>query len=158
MKIIIDTNLWISFLIGKRLAALNALLKNSNLTVFVCDELLKEIEDISSKQKIRKYVGEKDITDTLKVIHKYCERTTIHKIAVSPIRDAKDLYLLSLADTIQADYILTGDKDLLTHIKVYSLQDKLLKETFGKEVDLSEYTKGMYLLEVDGKMFKVVRE
>lgn len=29
------------------------------------------------------------------------------------IRDAKDLYLLSLAETVHADYILTGDKDLL---------------------------------------------
>ena len=28
--------------------------------------------------------------------------------AQSSIRDAKDLYLLSLAETIQADYILTG--------------------------------------------------
>ena len=29
------------------------------------------------------------------------------------IRDKKDLYLLSLADTIKANYIVTGDKDLL---------------------------------------------
>ena len=27
--------------------------------------------------------------------------------------NAKDLYLLSLAETVHADYILTGDKDLL---------------------------------------------
>ena len=33
--------------------------------------------------------------------------------AKSSIRDVKDLYLLSFAETIQADYILTGDKDLL---------------------------------------------
>ena len=30
------------------------------------------------------------------------------------MRDANDLYLLSLAETISADFILTGDKDLLT--------------------------------------------
>ena len=29
------------------------------------------------------------------------------------MRDVKDLYLLSLADTIPADYIISGDKDLL---------------------------------------------
>ena len=29
------------------------------------------------------------------------------------VRDAKDLYLLSLAETVKANYILTGDKDLL---------------------------------------------
>ena len=63
MKIIIDTNLWISFLIGKRLAVLNSLLTNSHLSVFVCDELLKEIETTSSKQKIRKYISDDDVID-----------------------------------------------------------------------------------------------
>ena len=28
------------------------------------------------------------------------------------IRDSKDLYLLSFADSIEADYIISGDKDL----------------------------------------------
>jgi len=114
MKIIIDTNLWISFLIGRRLSALNSLLTNPDLTFFVCDELLEEIQNISSKQKIRKYVGEDDIIDTIKIINRFCKYTIINKKAISPVRDIKDLYLLSLADTIQADYILTGDMDLLT--------------------------------------------
>lgn len=42
-----------------------------------------------------------------------CLYESIQTQAVSEIRDAKDLYLLSLADTIHAEYILTGDKDLL---------------------------------------------
>ena len=114
MKIIIDTNLWISFLIGKRLSVLKSLLTNSNLTFFVCNELLEEIQNISSKQKIRKYVNTNDVIDTFEIINTFCKNVVIDKIAVSPIRDTKDLYLLSLADAIQADYILTGDKDLLT--------------------------------------------
>jgi putative PIN family toxin of toxin-antitoxin system len=114
MKIIIDTNLWISFLIGKRLSVLKALLTHSNLSFFVCDEILNEIQNISSKQKIRKYVGIDDIIDTLEIINNFCKYTVITKKAISPVRDANDLYLLSLADTIQADFILTGDKDLLT--------------------------------------------
>ena len=113
MKIIIDTNLWISFLIGKRLAVLSSLLTNSHVSVFVCDELLKEIATTSSKQKIRKYVGDDDIIDTFRIIKKYCKHVTINKTAVSPVRDVKDLYLLSLADIVKADYILTGDNDLL---------------------------------------------
>ena len=113
MKVIIDTNLWISFLIGKRLAVLSSLLTNPHLSVFVCDELLKEIETTSSKQKIRKYVGDDDVIDTFRIIKKYCKHVIINETAVSPVRDMKDLYLLSLADMVQADYILTGDKDLL---------------------------------------------
>ena len=114
MKIIIDTNLWISFLIGKRLSVLKSLLTHSNLTFFVCDEILNEIQNISSKQKIRKYVDIDDVIDTLEIINNFCQYAIITKKAVSPVRDANDLYLFSLSDTIDANYILTGDKDLLT--------------------------------------------
>jgi putative PIN family toxin of toxin-antitoxin system len=114
MRIIIDTNLWISFLIGKRLSVLSSLLTNSNLTFFVCSELLEEIRNISSKQKIRKYIGNDDIIYTFRVIDAFCQYVVINKTTISPVRDTKDLYLLSLADTVQADYLLTGDKDLLT--------------------------------------------
>jgi putative PIN family toxin of toxin-antitoxin system len=113
MKIIIDTNLWISFLIGKRLSSLKSLLTKSGLIIFVCDELLKEISEISSKPKIRKYIGDEDVADTFNLINKFCRNIIILKDAVSPVRDIKDLYLLSLADTVNADYIITGDKDLL---------------------------------------------
>jgi putative PIN family toxin of toxin-antitoxin system len=114
MKVIIDTNLWISFLIGKRLYILKSLLTNPHLTFYVCDKLLEEIQHISSKQKIRKYVGDNDVKDTFVLIGRFCEFAVIRQEAVSPVRDIADLYLLSLADTVQADYIITGDKDLLT--------------------------------------------
>ena len=114
MKIIVDTNLWISFIIGKRLSVLKSLLSNSEMTLYVCDELLEEIQDISSKQKIRKYVDEHSIIDTFRIINEFCKYAVIDKKATSPVRDTKDLYLLSLAETIRADYILTGDKDLLS--------------------------------------------
>jgi putative PIN family toxin of toxin-antitoxin system len=113
MKVIIDTNLWISFLIGKRLSVLKSLLTNSALTVFVCDKLLEEIRHISSKQKIRKYVDDDDVKDTFIIIDRFCKSAVIQQEVVSPVRDINDLYLLSLADAVQADYIITGDKDLL---------------------------------------------
>ncbi len=113
MKIIVDTNLWISFLIGKRLSLLKKLLTNPNITVYVCDELILEFKDVSQREKIRKYISEQDVWDTLKIMDAYCQFIQIKTKAQSSIRDAKDLYLLSLAETIQADYILTGDKDLL---------------------------------------------
>ena len=65
------------------------------------------------RPKLKKYIGEKDVLDTLELMSLYCFCVDIEKPAVSPIRDVKDLYLLSLADTIPADYIISGDKDLL---------------------------------------------
>ena len=43
-------------------------------------------------------------------------------------------------------------------VKLYSLQGVLLQQTFGNQVDLSSYSSGMYLLQVDGKMTKVIKE
>jgi len=124
-KIIIDTNLWISFLIGKRLSTLKLLLSNSEFTVFICNELLVEIQNISVKQKIRKYINSDDVNDLFDIIDKCCQYIVIRQRAVSSaLRDIDDLYLLSLADTVNADYILTGDKDLLT-LKTHN-QTKIL--------------------------------
>ena len=50
MKIIVDTNLWISFLIGKRLSLLKKLLTNSDITGYVWDEWIQEFEDGSERE------------------------------------------------------------------------------------------------------------
>ncbi|MCL2417481.1 MAG: putative toxin-antitoxin system toxin component, PIN family [Bacteroidales bacterium] len=114
MKIIIDTNLWVSFLIGKKTSVLESLLSNANLTIYVCDNLLDEFKRVVEKPKIQKYIPEEDIVATLELIVMFCTHATLNKTAVSPVRDVNDLYLLSLAETVSADFILTGDKDLLT--------------------------------------------
>ena len=79
---------------------------------------------MGQRGKIRKYIFEQDIWDTLKIMDAYCHFVSIKTKAQSPIRDAKDLYLLSLAETVHADYILTGDKDLLV-LKAH-LQTRIL--------------------------------
>lgn len=114
MKIIVDTNLWISFLIGKRTDSLRQLLLRDDIIVYVCQELIDEFISVVSRPKIQKYISSEDIDLTLDLMYSYCQNSLIQRNAQSPVRDAKDLYLLSLAETVSADYILTGDKDLLT--------------------------------------------
>ena len=87
---------------------------NPEIIIYVCDELLDEFTDVSSRLKIRIYITDKDIMETLRLIDQYCFHASIAMKAISSIRDEKDLYLLSLADTIFADFILTGDKHLLS--------------------------------------------
>ena len=113
-KIIIDTNLWISLLIGKRLSEMRTLCNNATITVYFCEELLAEFLRIAYSNKIKKYTTDERIKETVNLIRTYCVNIFIRNTAISPeLRDTKDLYLLSLADTVQADYIITGDKDLL---------------------------------------------
>ena len=113
MRIIIDTNLWISFMLGRKIVTMRTLLTHPSLEIYVCRELLDEFYDVSSREKIRKYIRPEDLDDTLKLIHLYGKYVVIQTKSKSEIRDKKDLYLLSLADTIKANYIVTGDKDLL---------------------------------------------
>ena len=114
MNVIIDTNLWISFLIGKKLSVMQKLLTTPVIKIYVCNELLDEFSDVSSRMKIQKYITDGDVRETYKLMDRYCSFASIDKKAVSSVRDKKDLYLLSLAETVSADFILTGDKDLLT--------------------------------------------
>jgi len=114
MKIILDTNIWISFLIGHRLPEIRMIITDERFEVFVCPQLMGEIIDVASRDKIRRYIPSTDISDLLRIIRAFCYSVEIEEDAVSEIRDPKDLYLLSLAETIDAFYIVSGDADLTT--------------------------------------------
>ena len=126
MKVIIDTNLWISFLIGHQTQLVRRMLTDLRFDVYVCSRLIEEIRDVASRDKIRKYVSESDLDDLLAIINAYCQFATIEaEVAPTAIRDPKDLYLLALADTIGADYIVSGDADL-TDLGQYN-QTRIIK-------------------------------
>jgi putative PIN family toxin of toxin-antitoxin system len=114
-RIIIDTNLWISLLIGKRLSELYTLCNSDKVEIYICGELEAEFTRIASRAKIRKYVTEERINKTLDLMKTSCISSSIKRDAVSPdLRDVNDLYLIALSETVKADFILTGDKDLLS--------------------------------------------
>ena len=112
-KVIIDTNLWISFLLGHQVQFVRQILTDWRFEVYVCARLIEEILDVANRDKIRKHLSPADLDDMLAIIHAYCQFATIEAdVALSAVRDPKDLYLLALADTIGADYIVSGDADL----------------------------------------------
>lgn len=125
-KIIIDTNLWISFAIGKRTVLLSQVLEHPDVSVYVCDELLAEINNVLDRPKLSKYIKQEDKELLRRLINTYCHHFTITHTSELPIRDVKDLYLLSLAESIPADIIVSGDADLLVldgacHFKIMTL-------------------------------------
>ena len=112
MRIILDTNIWISFLLGRRLSEIRRIVTDVRFDVVVCPQLIGEIIDVSSRDKIRKHVSSTDVSNLLRIIRAFCHFVEIEIEAVSDIRDSKDLYLLSLAETVDALYIVSGDTDL----------------------------------------------
>ena len=113
MKIILDSNIWISFLIGHQTEWMKRILTDFRFDVYVCNELLDEINDVVSRPKIQSHVNDDDLEDFFRVIYAFCHLAKIEAKTESDIRDPKDLYLLSFAESIGADYIVSGDADLI---------------------------------------------
>lgn len=112
-KVIIDTNLWISFLLGHQVQFVRRVLTDMRFEVYVCARLIKEIRDVASRDKICKHLGSNDLDDLLAILNAFCQFVVIEsEVSPTAVRDPKDLYLLALADTIGADYIVSGDADL----------------------------------------------
>ena len=87
-------------------------LTNEHIDVYVCPQLIREIREVAGRPKIQDRIGEGDLEQLFRLIKAYCINTTIFQQAVVSIRDSKDLYLLSFAESVEADYIVSGDKDL----------------------------------------------
>lgn len=112
MKVLFDTNLWISFMIGKRLSSLAGVLNRQDVEVYVSEQLLDEIRTVISRPKFNKLISKETRYYFFEMVYDVCQVTGITVQADSPIRDIKDLYLLSMAESIPVDFIVSGDKDL----------------------------------------------
>ena len=94
---------------------MRSLCNSDMVEVYICDELIEEFIRIVSQEKISKYTSDERVMQTMNLMKASCVLNNISKNAVSPrLRDMNDLYLLAFADTVNADFILTGDKDLLS--------------------------------------------
>ena len=83
------------------------------------DELLKLQDRVSV---IQSRINETDVEQLFRLIKVYCKTAEIQQHAITHIRDIKDVYLLSLSQTIKADYIITGDNDLIVLEKYKNTQ------------------------------------
>jgi putative PIN family toxin of toxin-antitoxin system len=116
-KIIIDTNIWISFLIGKELQDLKDLIASEKVKVITTDQLINEIKLVTSRDKLKKYFNQDKVSDLISLLDILADKVKIKKID-KICRDPKDDFILALSKESRANYLITGDKDLLD-IKVY---------------------------------------
>ncbi len=112
MRILFDTNLWISFMIGRRLASLREVLYRHDVEVYVSEQELDEIRNVIERPKFDKLISQETRYYFFEMVYDVCLFTDITVDAISPIRDPKDLYLLSMAESVPVDYIVSGDSDL----------------------------------------------
>jgi len=129
MRLILDTNLWISFLISSKYEKLDEVLFNQKCKLLFSQELLEEFVAVAKRPKLRIYISRNELEDILETIDEVAEFVNVTS-KISECRDPKDNFLLSLAVDGKADYLLTGDKDLLVLKKIGDTEIKTMSEFF----------------------------
>lgn len=99
-------------MIGKRLSSLADVLCRHDVEVYICEQQLDEIRTVIAREKFNRLISAETRYYFFEMIYDVCRVTDITVEAKSDIRDPKDLYLLSLAESVPVDYIVSGDKDL----------------------------------------------
>lgn len=88
------------------------LFDTTQYTIITTQQLFDELIEVTNRDKIKKYFPEKDVKELLILL-----KTISSKVQISPKhfinRDPKDNFLLDLIDISKADYLITGDKDLI---------------------------------------------
>ena len=132
-RIIIDTNLWLSFLITKDYSRLDKILSDRLVTLLYSQQLIDEFTESAQRPKFKKYFPPFDLQELLLAMSRRAYFIDV-SVMVEVCRDPKDNFLLALAKDGKASQPITRDKDLL-----------VLKK-FGKTIIL---TLTQYLLTLD---------
>ena len=131
-KVIIDTNLWISFLIGKELQNLKDIIVTEKIRLVMTDQLVNEIKFVTALPKLQKYFNQEKVNELISLLDIFSDKIKIKKIE-KRCRDPKDDFLLALCKESKANYLVTGDSDLLA-IRVYGRTEILTVNKFKEKI------------------------
>ncbi|MEO6329503.1 MAG: putative toxin-antitoxin system toxin component, PIN family [Ginsengibacter sp.] len=119
-KIIIDTNVWISYFINARADYLVNWIIENDITVFTSGKLVTEIKDVLSRPKFKKQFPY-PVSDFVNLHLQVCILIKIsEKFTNAP--DPDDNFLFDLALKANAEFLITSDKLLLSYATEFDLE------------------------------------
>ena len=112
IKVVFDTNIWISFILSGKRSLIRDLILDKRLDIYASEELAEELFGTLENQKFKNIIGNLLIT-SLKTLFYESVVFVVPKRKIKICRDPKDDFLLALAMEAKSDYLITGDHDLL---------------------------------------------
>jgi putative PIN family toxin of toxin-antitoxin system len=127
-RVILDTNWYVSATINKNSRRLlYRLLTDKSLTILYSKEILKEYKQVIARNKFKNIIKPQQVTRFMNLVTLTIENIEI-KADLEGSRDPNDNFLLSLSLDSKADYLITGDKDLLILRKTGTTQITTLSD------------------------------
>lgn len=135
--IVVDTNVFISFIISgkeprKTVVDLLEYIFEHSVLLF-SKETLEELENTITKSKFEKYFSKDDAEKFMTSI-KFLSTLVLIKEKVNESRDSGDNKILDVAINGNADFIITGDEDLLVLNELRGIKILSPKVVFENEI------------------------
>jgi len=114
LRCVFDTNVLVSALLlpaSRPRQALDRAFRSGQ--VLLSFEALTELYEVLNRKQFRRYVSEEDVRTFIAALARETEWVQVD-IEILVCRDPEDNKFLELAVTGRADYIVSGDNDLLT--------------------------------------------
>ncbi len=112
MKILIDTNIWISVFINNDFQYFVKKILENDVRIISSARQIEEISKVLAKPKLTDFIDRNLISEFLMLFLKSVEIVESN-VTINACRDAKDNFILEAAVSGKADFILTEDQDLL---------------------------------------------
>ncbi|HUW23023.1 MAG TPA: putative toxin-antitoxin system toxin component, PIN family [bacterium] len=113
LKVVIDTNIFISSLLGGRtVKSISQYFEERKFVLILSEFIIKEIKEVLTSKELGN-ISIRDVEDLFKTIDINAEFVK-PSIKVDICRDLEDNKILETALEGKADFIVSGDKDLLS--------------------------------------------
>ena len=113
LRVVADTNVLISALIGKRTLVFLDKLKDNQFILIFSEKTFEELILVLKRPKFTKYVTKNDL-DIFRTLLSYHSQIITTTERVTECRDQKDNIFLETALAASVDFIVSGDSDLLS--------------------------------------------
>ena len=121
IRIVIDANIFISYLLNVNdrsgtIVRIFESISSDRFQLVRSDRLTAELRtSVEHKPKLRNRISNEDLDELISLIEEV-SISSYHDPGAKPLqilRDSKDNYLLEMANNADADYLVSGDRDLL---------------------------------------------
>ena len=114
LRVVVDANIWISALLNSRKAlAVVSLLEHDQFELICADALIDELADVLTRPKFSSRINHSRRETLFELIREKARFVALPEVIDEICRDPKDDVYIVCAVVAQAEYLVSGDKDLL---------------------------------------------
>lgn len=120
-RVVFDVNVIVSYAVNRKLLELITLVSKYNIEIFSCEELLEELRSVLDYPHLEKYLSKNERSNIVRLFESVSTSVNIDT-RYDGLIDPKDNYLVDLVYAIKANYLVSGDREVLIQKHIGRIQ------------------------------------